>query len=83
MEKFHVVGFKPTEFPDSKTGAIIRGTTVFITSPLSPSVGTGLKAEKIFMKEEIDCSSLRPEIDIVIYFNRYGKASGFQVIEGK
>ena len=82
MEKYHVIGFMPVEFTDNKTGTIIRGTSVHCTSPMSGK-GFGLKTDKFFMKEEIDCSSLAVDIDVYIYFNRYGKASGFQVIEQK
>lgn len=82
MEKYHVIGFMPVEFTDQKSGKVIRGTSVHCTSPMS-SNGYGLKSDKFFLKEEIDCSALVCDIDIYIYFNRYGKASGFQVVSGK
>lgn len=80
MEKFTVIGFMPVSFKDNRSGADITGTTVYVTSPM-PASGFGQRSDKIFMKSDIDCSALAVGIDIYIYFNRYGKASGFQVIE--
>lgn len=79
MERYTVVGFMPTEFTDSRTGAVIRGTSVHCVSPMS-SRGYGQKVDRFFMKAEIDCSALVIGDDIIVYFNRYGKPSGFEPI---
>lgn len=80
MEKFHVVGFMPVRFTDRETGEVICGTSLHCISPMS-SKGSGSKVDKFFVKQEIDCSALVPDIDIYIYFNRYGKVSGFEPVK--
>lgn len=82
MERFTVVGFMPVEFKDQRTGAMIKGTSVHCLSPMS-SNGYGQKVDKLFMKAEIDCSALVVGDDILVYFNRYGKASGFEPAPSK
>lgn len=82
MERFKVVGFQPVSFKDQRTGNQVEGTSVHCLSDMS-SNGFGQKVDKFFMKKEIDCSALVIGDDILVYFNRYGKPSGFEPILSK
>lgn len=82
MERFHLVGIMPVRFTNGKTGDLVCGTSLHCLSPMSPTHGgSGFKVDKFFLKQEIDCSALVPDIDICVYFNRYGKVSGFEVVK--
>ena len=80
MPIYHLYGFRPVSFPDSKTGVIIEGTSVYLGRPFAPGQGIGIRIDKIFVKKEVDCSFLKPDTDYHVFFNQYGKIDGFEEV---
>lgn len=80
MPIYHLYGFRPVSFRDSKTNALIEGTSVYLGRPFAPGSGSGIQVDKIFVKKDIDCSHLLPDTDYYVIFNQYGKIEGFQEV---
>lgn len=75
-----VVGVRKNDFKtkDKKTGeeVTITGYNVYLTSPISPKVGDGVSAERIYLSErKMEEMGYYPKIgdNIRLFYNRYGK----------
>lgn len=74
-----VIGIQKVNFK-STTGDDIRGTNLFVGYP--NDYVEGLKTDKFFIKNSIDCSNVKPELTLDINFNRYGKVESLSIIKG-
>lgn len=79
-EKWLVVGFRPVNFKDKQTGALVSGFSLFLQrDPMDDRV-QGQEVDKIFISSEY--VRYTPELgdEIVLIYNKYGKISSIQVV---
>lgn len=68
---YNIVGFRPVNFKDQRSGAQIVGTTFYVTCENDGVVG--LECKKFFVKSTIDTSFVRVGSMVNIAFNENGK----------
>lgn len=79
MEIWEVVGFRPVNFTDQKTGNNVTGTTLFVERPAENNQVTGMECQKLFVPSSIRYDAAVGDT-VQITFNRYGKISSVQII---
>lgn len=80
--KVKVVGLKSVNFKDDNTGREISGTSMYVTYE-DPNV-IGVRTDKFFIRPSMnfELNLIKPGSTVVdIYFDRYGKVDGFDIIE--
>lgn len=73
-----VLGVQFVDF-SAPSGDIIKGTNLFVCYPHSHVVG--VKTDKFFIKQSIDCSGIKSGDTIDISFNRYGKVDSLEIVK--
>lgn len=78
-----IVGFKPYDFRDEKTGRQVRGYSVWVTEEEDPSSGVcGLTAKKVSVNFDNLVNEFVPQVgaDVIFYYNERQKVIDVKVI---
>lgn len=77
-----VIGMRKSSFTGND-GELVKGTTFYLTYPLTGDGAAGQGADRAFLTEaKLSNSPVIPKIgdDVEIVYNRYGKASEFRAV---
>lgn len=80
-EKVTIVGFRDVKFTDDN-GRQVEGRSYYYTA-VADGV-QGVMSGKLFVsRNSLNDMPFKPSVgdDVYVFFNRYGKASGFQLVE--
>lgn len=72
---FRILGIEKVDYTSRRTGRQVRGTNLHCQIPHSdrePINLQGERVERLYVKEDIDCSALSVGDDIEVFYNRYG-----------
>ena len=73
-----VFGVQLVDF-SNLNGDVIKGTNLFVAYPYDGVVG--LRTDKLFIKQSIDCSRIKTGDRLDISFNRYGKVDSLNIVK--
>ena len=73
-----VFGVQLVDF-SNQNGEVIKGTNLFVAYPHDRVVG--LKTDKFFIKQSIDCTRIKTGDRVDISFNRYGKVDSLNIVK--
>lgn len=79
--KYKIYGKRLVNFTDAKSGSQITGTTLYLGT--RNDYVEGVETKKVFVKNSIDCSSLKVNDTININYNEYGKVDSIEVLDIK
>lgn len=69
--RFEIIGIETVDYTSRKTGKPVKGTNLHCIDLEKTSVD-GQAVERLYVKEMIDCSSLKVGDRINVYYNRFG-----------
>lgn len=73
-----IFGVQLVDF-SNQNGEVIKGTNLFVGYPYTHVVG--VKTDKFFIKQSIDCSKIKPGDSVDLSFNRYGKVDSLNIVK--
>lgn len=77
---YKILGIENVDYESRKTGRRVRGTNLHCVRGDKPAnMVDGDAVERLYIKQDIDCSSLQVGDNIEVYYNRFGSVDSVQI----
>lgn len=76
---FEILGIEKVDYDSRKTGRRVQGTNLHCIVGEPSDRCQGQRVERLYVKQDIDCSSLAVGDRIEVFYNRYGSVDSVRL----